>query len=116
MSTTILSAYDTETIRGGNPFCITLSNCPGTGRLIRATNLSTLETTILARYMEGGTILFHNWLFDGEVVEEMGLRFPWRRIVDTMVKVFHLGNLPQGLKALVLSESWALRCRISRTL
>jgi hypothetical protein len=51
-----------------------------------------------------GHILFHNWLFDGEVVEAMGLNFPWRRIVDTMIKVFELGNLPQGLKALAYRE------------
>lgn len=97
-------ACDTETKKGGDPFCITLSVFPGTGRLIRAENHKVLDR--LQDYLDAwtGTILFHNWLFDGEVVEEMGLRFPWRRIVDTMVKVFHLGNLPQGLKALAYRE------------
>ena len=47
-----------------------------------------------------GPILFHNWLFDSQVVEKMGLVFPHKRIVDTMVRAYHLGNLPQGLKAL----------------
>lgn len=34
----------------------------------------------------------------------MGLDFPFKRIRDTMVKSFHLGNLPQGLKALAYRE------------
>ena len=34
----------------------------------------------------------------------MGLRFPAKHIRDTMVKVFSLGNLPQGLKALAYRE------------
>lgn len=97
-------ADDTETRRGGAPHCITFSVRPGTGRLIRVENRVALD-----RYQEWldvwkGDIYFHNWLFDGEVVEEMGLRFDYRRIVDTMVKVFHLGNLPQGLKALAWRE------------
>ena len=97
-------AVDTETTRRGTPFCITFSVRPGTGRLIRAENRRILDR--FQEYLDSwsGRILFHNWLFDGEVVEEMGLTFPWRRIVDTMVKVFQLGNLPQGLKALAYRE------------
>jgi len=34
----------------------------------------------------------------------MGLRFPKHLIVDTMTRAFHLGNLPQGLKALAYRE------------
>jgi uracil-DNA glycosylase family 4 len=97
-------ACDTETVKGGNPFCITLSVYPGTGRLIRATNLAVLGR--LQKHLDSwkAPILFHNWLFDAEVVESMGLRFDWGQVVDTMVKVFHLGNLPQGLKALSYRE------------
>jgi hypothetical protein len=97
-------ACDTETTRSHTPYCLTFSVKPGTGRLIRSTNLATLQH--FNNYLEvwRGHILFHNWLFDGEVVEAMGLNFPWRRIVDTMVKVFELGNLPQGLKALAYRE------------
>lgn len=51
-----------------------------------------------------GPILFHNWLFDEAVVRKMGLRFPQHLIVDTMARSFHLGNLPQGLKALAYRE------------
>jgi hypothetical protein len=97
-------ACDTEITRKKVPYCITLSVKPGTGRLIRATSQGVLHR--LQEWIDRwtGHILFHNWLFDGEVVEEMGLIFPWRRLVDTMVKVFHLGNLPQGLKALAYRE------------
>jgi hypothetical protein len=49
-------------------------------------------------------ILFHNWLYDWAVTEALGIHFPYHRIVDTMARVFHLGNLPQGLKALALRE------------
>jgi hypothetical protein len=34
----------------------------------------------------------------------MGLRFNRKLIFDTMLAVFHLGNLPQGLKALAYRE------------
>lgn len=98
------AAYDTETKKGGDPYCITFSVRPGTGRLIRAENRPTLDRLQVYLDKWAAPILFHNYLFDGEVVESMGLNFPWRRIVDTMVKVFHLGNLPQGLKALSYRE------------
>ena len=97
-------ACDTETTRQSNPFCLTFSTVLGSGRLIEASNDACVRQfqNILDRWR--GPILWHNWLFDGEVVRKMGLRFPRRLIVDTMVKVFHLGNLPQGLKALAYRE------------
>ncbi len=51
-----------------------------------------------------GPILWHNWLFDESITRNMGLHFPKHLIVDTMQLVFHLGNLPQGLKALAYRE------------
>lgn len=97
-------ACDTETTRSHAPYCITLSTRVGTGRLIRATSSAVLNR--LQEWLDvwEGPILFHNWLFDAEVVENMGLRFPWRLIVDTMIKVFHLGNMQQGLKSLAFRE------------
>lgn len=97
-------ANDTETSRGGKPYCLTLSTQPGTGYLIKATRLDLLESyqRILNRWE--GPILFHNWLFDGRVVKQMGLTYPRKKLVDTMVRVYHLGNLPQGLKALAKRE------------
>ena len=97
-------ACDTEVKRGGDPFCLTFSTEEGTGYLIRASRLDILET--FQDYLDQwhNHILFHNWLFDGQVVKRMGLRFPAKHIRDTMVKVFSLGNLPQGLKALSYRE------------
>lgn len=92
-------ACDTEVTKNGDPFCLTFSSTPGTGYLIKAgdKDLGHFQWQ-LDNWT--GPILFHNWLFDGEVVRRMGLRFPEHLIVDTMVMAFHLGNLPQGLKAL----------------
>lgn len=96
-------AMDTESRRGGGPFCLTYAQQPGTGRLIRA-EAPILRTfgTLLQEWE--GPILFHNFLYDWSVIEAMGLQLPIQRVVDTMQRVFHLGNLPQGLKALALRE------------
>jgi DNA polymerase len=93
-------ACDTETTREMKPYCLTLSICPGTGRLIRAGNYETLD--LFQEYLRTwkAPILFHNWLFDEGVVEDMGLIFPRKRIRDTMSMAFHLGNVPKGLKTL----------------
>jgi hypothetical protein len=93
-------ACDTEIDRFRRPFCLTFSTCPGTGRLASSEDRDTLDIFQAMLDMWKGPILFHNWLFDRPVVESMGLRFPEHLIVDTMVRAYHLGNLPQGLKAL----------------
>jgi len=93
-------ACDTEITRKRKPFCLSYSRWPGTGRLIRAGDKDALEIFQLMLNRWEGPILFHNWLFDSQVVEEMGLSFPHKRIIDTMVRAYHLGNIPQGLKAL----------------
>ena len=97
-------ACDTESRRTRQPYCLTYSQYPGTGRLIRAD-----RPDLLARFQHAlrtwrGPILFHNWLYDWPVTEHLGLRFPHSRVVDTMACVYHLGNLPQGLKALAYRE------------
>lgn len=97
-------ACDTESSRSKGPYCLTYSQEPGVGRLIRAERTDLLEAfqDILKHWT--GPILFHNWLYDKTVVEKMGLKFPNKLIRDTMVRSFHLGNLPQGLKALAFRE------------
>lgn len=97
-------ACDTESKRGGTPFCLTYSQDCGTGRLIRAQRHDLVGAFQAQLAHWHSPILFHNWLYDWSVVETMGLRFPLSRIVDTMVRVYHLGNLPQGLKALAWRE------------
>ena len=49
-------------------------------------------------------VVIHNLPYDDPVLHEMGIRIPFRRYVDTMAEVYHLGNLPQGLKALAFRE------------
>lgn len=97
-------ACDTEITKTGEPFCLTFSNMEGTAKLIRASDRESVAT--FQEWLDSweGPILFHNFLFDKHVVEAMGLRFPEHLIVDTMVRAFHLGNLPQGLKALARRE------------
>lgn len=95
---------DTETDGLRDPFCLTYSQVAGTGRLIRAEREDLLAGFQSRIRQWESPILFHNWLFDWDVTERMGLTFPHKRMVDTMVLVYHLGNLPQGLKALAFRE------------
>lgn len=95
---------DTESKRGGDPYCLTLSAAAGTGLLIRADNRPVL--TAVQELLDGllGRIAFHNWLYDYKVVARLGLRMPHRRLVDTMAEAYHLGLLPQGLKDAAFRE------------
>lgn len=105
-------AMDTETSRSIGPYCITYSQMPGTGRLIRASRVDLLARlqTVLNRWKSGkrrrriGRIYWHNWMYDWKVTDQLGLQFPHDCIRDTMIQSFHLGNLPQGLKALAYRE------------
>lgn len=94
-------AADTESKRTKEPHCLTYSQTPGWGRLIRADGDRRLMEAFGRKMRQHrAPVLFHNWLHDAAVVEKLGLEIPAARIVDTMASVFHLGNLPQGLKAL----------------
>lgn len=93
-------AGDTEITRKRSPFCLTFSLDPGTGYLIREGRKDLLKVYQHHLDQWEAEILFHNWLFDMDVTRQMGLRFPKRRIVNTLAVAFHLGNIPQGLKAL----------------
>lgn len=97
-------ACDTESTRQKKPFCLTFSTEPGTGFLIRAENEDALRAFQGEVDQWLGPILWHNWLYDMDVVRKMGLVFPRKLIRDTMVMAFHLGNIPQGLKALAYRE------------
>jgi hypothetical protein len=93
-------ALDTEVTRDHEPFCVTLSVRPGTGRLIRASDHSACANLAGKLSRWSGYILLHNRLFDRSVLARMGIPIPHNRIIDTMMEAYHLGNLPQGLKAL----------------
>ncbi len=101
---TLPLGMDTESTRKGGPFCLTFSNSPGEGRLIRASRKDLLGAfqDVLDRWE--GPIIWHNWNHDYFPASKMGLRFNHKKIVDTMVMAYHLGNLPQGLKALAFRE------------
>lgn len=101
---TLPLAGDTESTRKREPYCLTYSQGHGTARLIRATRHDILEAFQSRLDKWEAPILFHNWLYDWTVIESMGLRLPHRHIIDTMQRVFQLGNLPQGLKALAYRE------------
>lgn len=101
---TLPLAGDTESRRTGEPFCFTFSQCPGTGRLIRASNVGQLAALNARLQNWEADILFHNWLYDWSVCEKMALHVPYRNLVDTMALAYRLGNLPQGLKALAWRE------------
>jgi uracil-DNA glycosylase family 4 len=97
-------AVDTETRRDGSPFCLTFSVREGQGWLIPA------DARAMLTHYQGylckwaGHIVFHNWLFDRAVTRRMGLIIPDRKVKDTMMMAFQLGNVPQGLKALSYRE------------
>lgn len=97
-------ASDTESTRQGIPFCYTYSTRKGRARLIKSTSSKVLSR--LQGHLDRwrGPLLWHNWLYDARVVDRMGLRFKPHLIADTMLKAFHLGNLPLGLKSLAYRE------------
>lgn len=97
-------AGDTETKKDRDAFCLTYSQEPGSGRLIRADNVDLLSKFQAKIRKWESPILFHNWFFDWMATEKMALEFPYRHIVDTQSLVYHLGNLPQGLKDLAFRE------------
>lgn len=101
---TIDMAADTESTRYEGPFCFTGSQEPGTGFLIRASRRDLLDALQEKLNTWRAKIIFHNWLYDAAVVRSMALLIPHDRLVDTMARIFHLGNLPQGLKALAWRE------------
>jgi uracil-DNA glycosylase family 4 len=95
---------DTEITFRRKPFCATFSIHPGTGYLVRADDRPCLDRLNYHLRRWEGRFLFHNWLFDKPVTEDMGLDFRNKQVKDTMLLAFHLGNLPQGLKTLAYRE------------
>lgn len=104
MDPTLPLSGDTETKKGKEPFCLTYTQEPGHGRLIRADNLYLLRKFQAKAARWEAPILFHNWFFDWVATEAMDIQFPYHHIVDTQSLVYHLGNLPQGLKDLAFRE------------
>jgi len=92
-------ALDTES-HGGKPWSVQVSFKPQTGILIRADDREGLDA--LDFWLNSGLwcwdIAMHHAAHDLEEMRRMLVRV--LRYRDTMQEAFHLGNLPQGLKAL----------------
>ncbi len=88
-------AVDTEN-DGLIPWSLQYSLRPGHARLIHAAEPDLIMW--FARLTYRHTFILHNAKHDLDVLEKMGIR-P-QRFRDTMQEAHHLGNQPQGLKAL----------------
>lgn len=95
---------DTEITYRRDPYCWSYSTQAGTGFVVRVGNKDLIKAFQQELDRWRGRILFHNWLFDETVVTAAGLRFREKLIVDTMERTYHIGNLPQGLKAIAFRE------------
>ena len=102
-------AMDTETLTllGREFWCLTFSLEPGTGFMVRSREAIKAFRKWLREHR--GIIIFHNWLFDVPVLASVGCSMLGHRMADTMVMAYHLGDLPQGLKALASRpiKSWS---------
>jgi DNA polymerase len=101
-------AMDTEIDEvDGAPYCLSFSAQPGTGCVIMADNYDVLQALNGLLHQAGNprgllplTIAFHYALFDLSILGRMGVNINRDWIDDTMLRVYHRANLPQGLKAL----------------
>lgn len=101
---TLPIAIDTESDKTGRPWCITYTQREGEGRLIRASNPHLLKIFhAKLRYAEAPIVLHYN-LHDWSVLGEMDIFLPYGKVEDTASLAFHIGNVPQGLKALAFRE------------
>jgi hypothetical protein len=88
-------AVDTES-HGPDPWSVQISTYKGEGGLIRTTDREGMD--FLRHLIPEKDVILHNASYDLEVLRKLGIRVT--RFRDTMQEAFHLGNLPQGLKAL----------------
>lgn len=89
---------DTESDEG-RPYSIQFSPNPQQAWMFRVDRREVLEEWRAWFYGEfGAQALCHNILYDENELEKSGVVLRGRR--DTMQEAYHLGNLPQGLKAL----------------
>jgi uracil-DNA glycosylase family 4 len=81
-------ACDTESLPNGDPYCVTFSHTPGTGRLIYVEDDPLL--TIFRGTVAVGCphLIFHNYLHDVKIFDR--LQIPIRDFTDTMVRAYNL--------------------------
>ncbi len=92
---------DTES-DGDRPWSLQFSLRPGHGCMVMADKPTLIRR--LARLIDGYGLLLHHSIADLEPLESMGLPTKGRAIRDTMQEAYHMGNLPQGLKALAYRQ------------
>ena len=89
---------DTES-HAGQPWSVQVSGRPGMGMLYRTNDRAGMEH--LSWMLRGQhNLVFHHAAHDLEELRKVGIVIGTDRYRDTMQEAFHLGNLPQGLKAL----------------
>ena len=90
-------AIDTETDEG-KPWSIQFSVAPGHARMITAERKDLLKDfDVWLQFECQGKVVLHNALYDLDVLDRLGITVNSYR--DTMQELYHLGNMPQGLKA-----------------
>ncbi len=101
------NAIDTENDED-RPYSLQFSHSPRTGRMILASNKRLIAAFTDWNYECSSDWYAHHEAHDLNVLEKMGVdllhrhpRFGPVTVYDTMQELFHLGNLPQGLKAAV---------------
>jgi len=90
---------DTES-NEGRPYSIQFSTRPGFGYMILCSDKNLVEDFDACLAFEcNGEIIAHNALYDWDELDKAGVYV--RSAQDTMAQLYHLGNLPQGLKQAV---------------
>jgi uracil-DNA glycosylase family 4 len=93
-----LLGMDTER-HGSHPFSYQFSHTPGTGRMVLCDRNPELAGDMSAWAEETkAELVLHNAGQDLDWLDRMGIKV--NRFRDTMQEAYHLGHLPQGLKAL----------------
>lgn len=91
-------AIDTESDEN-RPYSIQWSGASGRGYMLFADDLRGLGKFREWMASDKPEVVMHNAAFDLDMLDRMGIRVD--RFRDTMQELFHLGNMPQGLKAAV---------------
>lgn len=93
-------AVDTESLHDGTTWGLSISNRPGTSRVVLADNRPCLDVVRRALGRHRTDTIFHNALHDLPILADMGIHPHPTTTYDTMVAAYLLGDEPQGLKPL----------------
>jgi uracil-DNA glycosylase family 4 len=91
-------ALDTESDEG-RPYSIQWSSKANSGRMLLVADSHALSDFREYVHSRNPLVVMHNVVHDLETLRQLGIHV--ERFRDTMQELYHLGNLPQGLKAAV---------------